>query len=446
MTVARAAAPGLDSYTLKALRPAAAEAAAALADRCGVKPRGDWLAKAIRQLPADDPTLLAYASSDAVETARLWDELVADSDHEHSALDVEIERLWRWVGYDGLAVDRATLAARTGEIERLLADETARFGFAPHTGNSARIEFVESLGVTGLGVTDTGKPCLNAGSRARAIVPPEHRSEWNRLCAAIEASFDRAKLDEISRLSERDGRVHPYVNANLARTGRQSVSDPALQNLAAALRPLLIADPVRVLVGCDLSQGRAPDHGRALRRPGAHRGGDDRRRVRGHRSGLRVVDRSADGQDRVPGARLRHGRRRSSGEARREPTRGGGGARSRAGGLSTAQSLDRRRAPLHTITGRPLPAASPDKSYVAVNYLIQGSAADLFKRMTLRACAALPAHARPWLPVHDELVVECDPADAEMVMECLREHMREVVEGVVIDGEPVLHGERWGKS
>lgn len=82
---------------------------------------------------------------------------------------------------------------------------------------------------------------------------------------------------------------------------------------------------------------------------------------------------------------------------------------------------------------------APDKSYVALNALIQGSAADVMKRAMVAADEALrPFGAYPVLVVHDELVVECPAEHAEaakavleevMVAACPEEPMK--VEGVI---------------
>ncbi len=253
LTAVRAQAPGLDGFGLKSLRPVTAEAERRLAERCNVERKGAWLPKVVEALPPDDPALVEYVAADAIETAKLYDDLRADREWPHAALDIETDRLWRWPGYDGIAVDRPLLEEKLEDSSRRIVDESAHFGFRPHTGSKARLEWVESIGVE-LELTDGGRSSLAEDSRKRAIVPPEHRAEWDRLCAAIEVESQRSKLDELTRLSERDGRVRPTVNANAARTGRMSVADPALQNLAEASRPLLVADAGRLLVGLDLSQ------------------------------------------------------------------------------------------------------------------------------------------------------------------------------------------------
>lgn len=71
---------------------------------------------------------------------------------------------------------------------------------------------------------------------------------------------------------------------------------------------------------------------------------------------------------------------------------------------------------VNTIVGRKNPVGK-DKSYVGLNALIQGSAADIFKLGTINTARAVaPLGGTPLLFVHDELVTECPIERAD---ECL---------------------------
>lgn len=98
-----------------------------------------------------------------------------------------------------------------------------------------------------------------------------------------------------------------------------------------------------------------------------------------------------------------------------------------------------------TLDGRNLPLLS-DAPYRAVNYSIQASAAEMFKKMTRDVAARLPSGARCLIPVHDELVVECLELDADSVADIIREAMRVEVAGILVWGEPEILGPRWRKS
>jgi DNA polymerase I-like protein with 3'-5' exonuclease and polymerase domains len=51
--------------------------------------------------------------------------------------------------------------------------------------------------------------------------------------------------------------------------------------------------------------------------------------------------------------------------------------------------------------------------------------------------------SRLWLPVHDELVVECAEGDAEDVAAMMGETMRVQVGDVPVGGKPAVLGRRW---
>ncbi|MNW65086.1 DNA polymerase I [compost metagenome] len=103
---------------------------------------------------------------------------------------------------------------------------------------------------------------------------------------------------------------------------------------------------------------------------------------------------------------------------------------------------------LLTAYGRPISTLAPDEAYKAVNYLIQGTAADLLIQMTLDVADELDERfptARLWLPIHDELVIECDEENAERVREMLEARMAVDLDGVPIWGEAKVLGPVWTK-
>ena len=67
---------------------------------------------------------------------------------------------------------------------------------------------------------------------------------------------------------------------------------------------------------------------------------------------------------------------------------------------------------------------------MAINTVVQGSAADLIKIAMVRLQAALPKEfpkARLILQIHDELLVECPKAEADAVLA----RMKEIMEGAM---------------
>jgi DNA polymerase-1 len=67
---------------------------------------------------------------------------------------------------------------------------------------------------------------------------------------------------------------------------------------------------------------------------------------------------------------------------------------------------------------------------IAVNTVIQGSAADLIKKAMIhvyRRMADSNLRAKLLLQIHDELVLEVDPDDAESLSQLIREEMTQVM-------------------
>ncbi|MGO4383847.1 DNA polymerase [Specibacter sp. RAF43] len=473
---ARTAWPGLSDYSLGGLRsisPAAAERLRGQAPgtRPG-QPGGpveQWLGRVVRALPMDDATLLAYVAEQAVETALLAGELAADREvRPHLEAELAGDQLWRWTGYDGIHVDRELVNSRLAALEVQMAAAQRQFGFKPWADDDRAQAWVTSHGIV-LPKTKSGRWALNKDDRRAAVVPKRHAETWRAMCDALELAADENKLRELEQHSARDGIAHPKIQVNAAKTGRMSIIEPALQNLTGSLRPALQARPGYVLVGADLSHvepsimaAASRDELLALHCGSAHdvyvetaavvwgeaaRDRDDAGALTGEAAAFRK-------KAKVVFLALGYGMGDESfgvllGVSKAEA------AAVRKKVLGVYKDLGRwigenRRSAEQgvrpqTIIGRPLPECSA-KPYVATNFRIQGSAKDVFAVMAANVAAALPAEARLWLPVHDELVVECLPHDAQRVGEVLAEHMQTDLGGVHIHGEPEYLGVQWAKT
>lgn len=487
MTAAKVIWPGrTKGYSLKDLRPTTQAAQDALrvvwaqqAERFGCrKPTASgsaWLPDAVRHLRVEScPELAAYAAEDAVEGARLV-EVIHQSPYLPQALvEVATDQLWRWVGYDGLRIDAAGLRqARTALAEEIGA-ATELYGLDVTANTKARSEWLTAHGVVPALKAKTGRPSLDKKHRQLAQVPADRQDWWSDVCAVMDRAGLAGKLKEISNALDCHGRVHPRIGAITPRgaTGRMSIAEPALQNLSNAavepmgsLRGLLLADDGKVLVGADLDHVE-PSMMAALSQDPAllaavAPGQDPYLAVVAAVWGGAAVTRDAAG-----GLTPQTTAYRKRAKVILLALMYGMGVESlsRALGVSEAEASRLKRAILdawplvrrwidgarrdaqlgviqRTLAGRPIPRCI-DAPYLATNYLIQGSAADLFKRMAARVGAQLPAEARLYLPIHDELVVECLPEDANAVADLMRQSMTETINGVTFTGEPTVLGER----
>jgi DNA polymerase I-like protein with 3'-5' exonuclease and polymerase domains len=252
--------------------------------------------------------------------------------------------------------------------------------------------------------------------------------------------------------------VRPIVEVYGAVTGRMAVSDPAVQNIPPALRPCLLADGGKRLVGLDLAQveprvaaGMSGD----AEMMAAVSSGDvyaaaasvvwPDSAVTPERRALakRVLLARLYGQGYAALARAIDLSPEDAQDITNRLLRGWPVLRSWMAGLTAKAKAGEK---LVTLAGRELPAPPADESYKAVNWVVQGSAADLFYRFTQRVAKKLPASARLWLPLHDELIVECETGDEASVADLLSQVMRCRVGGVEIFGQPTAYGSRWGQK
>jgi hypothetical protein len=273
--------------------------------------------------------------------------------------------------------------------------------------------------------------------------------------AVERADGNQNKAAELLRAARHDGRVRPIVKVYGTATGRMTIEGPALQNLNRDLKPALLADHGKALVGLDLHQVEP--------RVAAVLSGDEamRRAVAAdvYVAAAQLIwpDRTVDRELRAKAKTVLISLLYGEGPTRLAADLGieqqeakelirallSGWPRFRAWRDDVIAQAKAGQARM-TIAGRPLPRLDAGEEYKAVNHLVQGSAADIFVRMILQVAQALPAGARLWLAVHDELVVECRADDVDAVKQLLTKKMTLRTNGVTVNGDSVVYGERWG--
>lgn len=476
-------------YSLKSLRPTTQDAQDALREAWAIRaaekgvrrPTGNeahWLPTAVEHLRVGDcPELAAYAAEDAVETVRLVEEIGSLRKFRKAVLQqVKIDQTWRWTGFQGIRVDVGGLEKAYEELDAKLEATKTEFGVTLWTNNGDRNRYLtETLGIKPA-LNDEGNPSWSKEMRKFAVVPEESRVTWDRIQHVMAAASVLGKMKEMLHAADSDGFIRPEIGANTpaGTTGRMSVRRPALQNLAegednvsdsdfasgASLRGLLVANPGKVLVGADLTHVEpsilaALSEDRVL--TAAVQPGEDP-----YIAAASAVWADASSSHGVEWkAYRRHGKlillalmygmgnralasatRTSESEAKRIRRRVLGAWRGVDRWIKNVRRDAEYGREQLTLGGRPIPnlqrrkGEAYSRSYAATNYLIQGSAADIFKQMTLDVAENLPRGARLWLPVHDELVVECEPDDAEEVASLLEACMSVEIRGVPIWSEP----------
>ncbi len=386
----------------------------------------------------------------------------------------------------GIAVDPEALSAlsvdlgaRLAALEKEIhaaAGEPFNVGSPPQLG---RILF-EKLGYPVLKKTAKTKSYATGSEVLEELAVKGYRPlpglvlEWREL-SKLKGTY----VDALPRHLARDGRIHTRFDQAVAATGRLSSNDPNLQNIPVrteagrAIREAFVAPPGRLLVAADYSQVEL----RLL----AHLSGD-----------AALIETFRRGEDihRATAAKIFgiHPELVSADQRRGAKTINFGilygmGPFALAGQLGVSQGeaksfiaayferfpsiracLDgilataRETGATETILGRlrPIPGIS-DRNHavranaerMAMNAPFQGSAADLIKKAMIALDARLRAEApsaRMLLQVHDELVLECDAADAPRVASLAKETMEGVAALAVPLTVDTATGSNWAAA
>ena len=394
-----------------------------------------------------------------LESREQWD-LYTRLEHPLIRVLLEMER-------SGIALDRGVLAEMSGraaeDIARLeealyvLADERLNLNSGPQV---ARVLFEKLKLKTGRRTKtgfSTDQGVLEELAAEHAF--PKLLLEYRALSKLKSTYLDAlpAVADRVAAGGRSDGRVHTTFHQAVAATGRLSSSDPNLQNIpfrtpqGRAIRRAFVAPDGDLLVGADYSQIELRVMAHLSEDPAlieAFQSGADV-----HASTARRIFGVAEGEL-DPALRARA-------KIVNFGVMYGMGARSlaRQMGIGLAEAEDfirhyfgvyarvrefldgtveeaRARGWVQTLLGRRryLPdLASPNGAQrslaerAAINTPIQGSAADLMKLAMVRLDAALKRQkpsARLLLQVHDELLLECPAADAEVVAALTRAEMQ----------------------
>lgn len=371
-------------------------------------------------------------------------EVVQDAGAARFALDMtRLEAVLAASTARGLRVDTATLESTHEEMLHTKQLLTELLGFDPlrEENEAATREWLKRNGITVEGVSSE-----HWGTRLVGTDPLAREAEL----VFEKVLFLRRRLPKVRELraATRWGVVRTTLTPAAQVSGRISSTTPALNNVSADLRHLLIARPAHVFVTADFD-GIEPRVLAAL--------SGDARLIRD----LEAGDPYADAAERAGYDRVAYRRRFKvimiSSMYGAQP-----GRTARQLGVSLAEAK-RIRALLwapysvaaswlraqygfaaHRLdSGRPLGVV--DRGHARPNLIIQSTAYDIFQAATLRVHAQLPPRCHIALPMHDELIVEAPEGQAVGVESVLRTHMPTEFRGVTISAKPVTLGRRWRK-
>jgi DNA polymerase-1 len=415
-----------------------------------------------------------YAAMDVVLTARLWDYfqpwLDQGSNREVYELEMEVRRICTAMEIKGMRVDMPYVEKTYNELTQFAADceQWALTEYDLRIGSTMKLsEWIVANGGVIDKFTPGGKPQVDVDMLTRLSVEtstPEavrivcdtelKRRHAQKIASSYLANFDRYAVD---------GVVHPDINTLAAITGRMSITNPALQTLHrndTAVRDAFIPhNEDEVLVTCDSDQIEA--------RLFANFSGD---RLFQHAFSAgdffvnlaRMVysDTSLIKSDprRATIKSFMYGRLYGAGVAKLALTAKVPVAvmkdvadkmKEQFPGIDEFQdaitSSAVRDGYIETPLGRRLYIADRTKAYVAVNYLLQGHAAECLKRSIVN-CDNRGIGGYLLAPVHDELI-------ASTPRELAYEVKNELEECMLADDDiypvPLTAGaegpfERWG--
>ena len=427
----------------------------------------------------------SYGALDTVLSIRMWEKIGGDvlpggQYADVYDLEMAVRRICTQMEMNGARVD---VPYSEEKYEELIAarDRIAKWAKDTHnTSLSSTKQLADTFENTlGAKITEFTK----AGNRqVDKIQLQKFKRDWKgtaveQLADAVLAARKSEKLAQSYFRNivdmQIDGLLHPSINTLAARTSRMSITDPALQTLPKrdklVRKAFIPRNEDEVIMSCDLEQVEA--------RVFSCLSGD---------TGLIDLFNFCDstGEDfftqigrevySEPGMvkedarrqllkNMMYGRLYGAGNAKMALTAGVAEEQMKAVNdsfdgrfpgmknlMKTIEKLGNERlatekeAYVRTGTGRRLPA-DEGKVYTLVNYLIQGTSAEILKLNILKCDAA---GLTPYLivPVHDELVLSVPRADQEEIGKTLRECMTTRTGWTVplLAGAPET-GDRWGE-
>lgn len=434
-------------------------------------------------VPYNFPMYWIYGALDPVLTAHLFEKLHPVRERSQPVYELELatSRICGEMSHRGIMIDRDYV---NDAIKRLTTYATETRTWLKESFNVTSLLSAKQLaagfaqaGLTITKTTPTGQPKLDKET-LEAIVAYEGVPEAARTLAktVIEARHAEkvigSYLEKFLELCDADDVVHPQINTMQARTGRMSVTEPALQTLHRddkIVRGSFIPRPGKAFITCDFSQVEM--------RLAAAVSGD---------SGLIAAFYESDngGRDFYSGiASELFGENVDKKDPRRQAVKTMSYAKLYGASVATmARSIGLPMAqvkPIHdafndrfpglenmakaiyreaaaekrangkpatwTSMGRYLPADN-GRDFALLNYRLQAEAADALKR-SIVACSHGGFDDAMLLPVHDEIIFEVPLEDAEDAKHQIVELMTDRdTYAVPLLCEASILTERWKKT
>lgn len=441
--------------------------------------------QSFNQVPIEEA--VKYAAEDADVTWRLYETLSHQLAQLPSVEKVAGTMEWPLISVlaemeiTGVELDTKFLASFAKRINAKLVDleeaiwREAGEHFNINSTQQLKVILFDKLKIDGGGLKKN-KTGLSTAAReleklrgSHPIV--DHLFEY-REAAKLKSTY----VDALPKLvNPTTSRIHTSYNQAIAQTGRLSSTNPNLQNipvrteLGREIRQAFVAGEGKVLISADYSQIE-------LRLAAAM--ADDKPVIEAFKAGADIhvltaaemfgVDApSVTKQQRYAAKTINfgilygmnpHGLSVATGMSRDEAKnfidRYFEIRRGIAEYIERVKQQARQDGYTATIFGRRRPCPDVNSSNfitrmaaerAAVNMPLQGTAADMMKLAMIELAAQLPANAKMILQIHDELIVECDVAAADDVVQVMRRVMENIHQFSVPIEVGVRIGKNWGE-
>jgi len=464
----------LDSQRLKGLKPLAnyhvdgrAAAGQSTLDDAMKRNGWDW-----GTVPVDFPPYWQYAALDPVLTAHMYDVFKDEVFGQHKELyDMEMGaiRVAAKMEERGARVDLGYSRTKAVELREYEIQARAYLRSQYGIDNPTSMQLIRFFQANDIPMID--KMTASGGQLMDVDVLNAIDHEVAKITLAIRKANKMAGtyLENFSKFADDEGFLHPSINTMAARTGRMSITDPALQTLPRKdplIRDAFIPRPQHSLLTIDADQIEARLTAHFSRDPGLiaafHEEGDFFCNI-GAQIFQRPIKKGDPERDLVKP--VVYGKVYGSSVAKMAATAGVMQSQMHAVNATfdarfpgvrrmmmeivdtgKKRKLEEGRGYVITPYGRKL-RSDPGKEYTLVNYLIQCHASEILKKKMVLLDQAIPEEALMILPVHDEIIFDV-PTDMVHDVKRVAEEVLNESEGylVPITWSGDILSESWGEK
>ncbi len=437
---------------------------------------------------ADPARLAVYGAEDANVTFRLWRAMAPRIRTEgfgplFDDVEMPLCRVLADMEWEGVKIDAAVLGAISVELAAGL--DSLRRRITDEAGIEFNVDSPKQLGEVlfdrlGLPVVKRTKSARSTDAEVLAALAPSHPLPKLVLEYRELAKLKNTYVDVLPELvSPATGRLHPSYHQTVAATGRLSSSDPNIQNIPVRtpegkrIRTAFVPGrPGDVLIAADYSQIElrvlAHYSGDPAMRAAFDAGEDIHRWVASAVWGLPLAEVPSHLRSRAKAVNFgiiygqtAFGLARALGIPRSEAAAFIAAYKEKFKGIAAfverAVAEARGAGAVRTILGRRRPIAFIDSrnramreqaERLAVNTIIQGSAADLIKVAMVRLARRIREErlpARLIIQVHDELIFEAPERAAAELREVIAAEMRDAIPLSVPLSVDIASGPNWSE-